>query len=114
MRRSSIMSGFENEDQKAMASGMLVQKAVHGNSDIPAGALERNTISSVRNGREYALDSAAENAGYEPTDTSSLPMTRIDAAKLIRALQHLEGIAKRQTPRIAVKAKGKILFLDVA
>jgi len=42
-------------------------------------------------------------------------MTRVDAAKLIRALQQqLEGLAKRQAPRIAVKAKGKILFLDVA
>jgi two-component system LytT family response regulator len=108
------MSGFENEDQKAMASGMLVQKAVHGNSDIPAGALERSTISTVRNRRDYALDAATENAGYETTDLPSLPMTRVDAAKLIRTLQQLEGIAKRQAPRIAVKAKGKILFLDVA
>jgi two-component system LytT family response regulator len=106
------MSGFE--DQKAMASGLLVQKAVDGNSDIPAGALERNTLPTVRNGREYALDSVQENAGYETTDLPSLPMTRVDAAKLIRALQQLEGIAKRQAPRIAVKAKGKILFLDVA
>src|SRR5215831_782830 len=114
MLRSSIMSGFENEDLKAMASGMLVQKAVHGNSDIPVGALERNTISTVRSRRDYALDSPPENACYEPTDISSLPLTRVDAAKLIRALQQLEGIAKRQAPRIAVKAKGKILFLDVA
>jgi two-component system LytT family response regulator len=108
------MSGFENEDQKAMASGMLVQEAVHGNSDIPAGALERSKLSTVRSRRDYALDSADENAGYETTDISSLPMTRVDAAKLIRALQQLEGIAKRQAPRIAVKSKGKILFLDVA
>ena len=108
------MSSFENQDQKAIASGMLVQKAVQGNSDIPAGALARNTISTVRSRRDYALDSAAENTGHETTDTSSLPITRVDAAKLIRTLQQLEGIAKRQAPRIAVKAKGKILFLDVA
>ena len=106
------MSGFE--DQKAMASGLLVQKAVDGNSDIPAGALERNTISTARSRREYALDVVAENAGYETIDIPSLPMTRVDAAKLIRALQQLEGIAKRQAPRIAFKAKGKILLLDLA
>jgi DNA-binding LytR/AlgR family response regulator len=108
------MSGCENQDQKAIAHEMLVQKAVHGNSDTPAGALERSTISTVRSRRDYALDSAAENACYEPTDISSLPMTRVDAAKLIRTLQQLEGIAKRQAPRIAFKAKGRILFLDLA
>ena len=109
------MSGFDNQDRKAIASGMLVPRVVHGNSDIPAGALETNTISTVGTGLDYALDAAAENASYEPTDISSLPMTRVDAAKLIRTLQQqLEGMAKRQAPRIAVKVKGKILFLDVA
>jgi DNA-binding LytR/AlgR family response regulator len=108
------MSGREVQDQKAIAREMVVQQAVHGNSDIPAGALERNMISTVRSRRDYALDSAAENACYEPTDISSLPMTRVDATKLIRTLQQLEGITKRQAPRIAIKAKGKILFLDVA
>jgi len=56
------MSSFENQDQKAIASGMLAQKAAHGNSDIPVGALERNTISIARSKRDYTLDSAAENA----------------------------------------------------
>jgi two-component system LytT family response regulator len=108
------MSGFENRDQKAIMSEMLVQRAVHGNSDSSAGALERNTVSTVRSRSDYAFDSAAENAGYEPTDLLSLPMTRVDAAKLIRTLQQLQGAANGQAPRIAVKAKGKILFLDVA
>jgi two-component system LytT family response regulator len=108
------MSGREIQHQKATAREMLVQQAVHGNSDIPAGALERKTISTVRSRRDYALDSVAENACYEPTDISSLPMTRFDATKLIQTLQQLEGIAKRQAPRIAFKAKGNILFLDLA
>ena len=42
------------------------------------------------------------------------PVTRVDAANLIRALQQLEVIAKRQAPRIAFKAKGRILFLNLA
>ena len=38
-----------------------------------------------------------------------------DAANLIRVLwQQLEITAKRQAPRIAFKAKGRILFLDLA
>jgi len=114
MRRGSILSSREIQDQKAIAREMLVQQAVHGNSDIPTGAPERITISSVRSRQDYALDSAAENACDEPTDISSFPMTRVDAATLIRTLQQLEGIAKRLAPRIAIKAKGKILFLEVA
>ena len=47
-------------------------------------------------------------------DTSLLPLTRVDAANLIRVFRQLEVIAKRQAPRIAFKAKGKILFLDLA
>jgi DNA-binding LytR/AlgR family response regulator len=83
-------------------------------NDISAGALERSTISTVRSRGDYALDPAAENTSYEPSDLSSLPMTRVDATKLIRTLQHLAGMAKQRAPRIAIKAKGKILFLDVA
>jgi DNA-binding LytR/AlgR family response regulator len=37
-----------------------------------------------------------------------------EAANLIRILRQLEVIAKRQAPRIAFKAKGRILFLDLA
>jgi DNA-binding LytR/AlgR family response regulator len=47
-------------------------------------------------------------------DTSLLPVTRVDAASLLRALQQLEVIAKRQAPRIAFKAKGRIILLDLA
>jgi two-component system LytT family response regulator len=47
-------------------------------------------------------------------DTSVLPVNRMDAANLIRVLRQLEVIAKRQAPRIAIKAKGRILFLDLA
>src|SRR5215467_14582363 len=83
-------------------------------NDIPAGALERSTVSTVRSRRDYVLDPAAENARWEPTDLSSFPMTRVDATKLIRTLQQLAGMAKQKAPRIAIKAKGKILFLDVA
>ena len=108
------MSGREIQDQKVMTREMFVRQAVRVNADIPAGALERNRVSTVTSRRDYALDSAAENAGYEPTDKSSLSITRVDATKLIRTLQQLEGIAKRLAPRIAIKAKGKILFLEVA
>ena len=43
-----------------------------------------------------------------------LPVIRVDAANLMRVLRQLEVIAKRQAPRIAFKAKGSILLLDLA
>ncbi len=42
------------------------------------------------------------------------PAPAVDAANLIRVLRQLEVIAKREAPRIAFKAKGRILFLDLA
>lgn len=56
----------------------------------------------------------AEDELYESADTLLLPVTKVDAASLIRALRQVEIIAKRQAPRIAFKAKGRILFLDLA
>jgi two-component system LytT family response regulator len=64
--------------------------------------------------REDTFESTAEDGFYEPVDTSLLPVTRVDAANLIRALQQLDVTAKRQAPRIAFKAKGRILLLDLA
>jgi DNA-binding LytR/AlgR family response regulator len=42
------------------------------------------------------------------------PVTRVEAANLMRVLRQLEILAKRRSARIAFKTKGKILFLDLA
>jgi DNA-binding LytR/AlgR family response regulator len=68
---------------------------------------------SIKGRRDCTLESPAEGGFYEPADTL-FPVTRVDAANLIRVLRQLEVIAKRQAPRIAVKAKGSILFLNLA
>jgi len=91
-----------------------IQQAVHSDADVPVVALEGNTHSTVESRQEYALESDAENTCYHSTDLSALPVAVADTAKLIRTLRQLEAIAKRQAPRIAIKEKGKILFLDVA
>jgi DNA-binding LytR/AlgR family response regulator len=106
------MGGPKIQDQKAIAREMLVQQAAHAN--VPASPLPGDTMCSVESGRDYTLASTAEDRFHEPADTSLLPVTRVDAANLIRALQQLEVIAKRQAPRIAFKAKGRILFVDLA
>jgi DNA-binding LytR/AlgR family response regulator len=64
-----------------------------------------------------SADADVSTAGeglYEPVDTSLVPVTRIDAANLVRVLRQLEIIAKRQAPRIAFRVNGRILFLDLA
>ena len=108
------MSAREIPEQKAMAREMFVQQAAHASADLSASPQRGATICSIKSRRDYTLESTAEHGLYEPADTSLLPVTRIDAANLIRALRQLEVIAKRQAPRIAFKAKGRILFLDLA
>ena len=108
------MSGPKTQDQKAITREMIVQQAAHAGGDVSASPLPGDTICSIKSKRDYALESKTEDRFYEPADTSLLPVTRVDAANLIRALHQLEVIAKRQAPRIAFKARGKILFVDLA
>src|SRR5271170_5443452 len=103
------MSIREIQHQKAIAREMLV----HANADVSASPLRGATICSTKSSRDFTLESTADEF-CEAADTSLLPVTRLDAANLMRVLRQLEVIAKRQAPRIAFKAKGRILFLDLA
>jgi len=101
------MSAREIQDEKAIARETFVQQAVYANADVSASPLRGATICSTKSRRDYTLD-------YEAADTSLLPVIRVDAANLMRVSRQLEVIAKRQAPRIAFKAKGSILLLDLA
>jgi DNA-binding LytR/AlgR family response regulator len=107
------MSANESQDQKAIAREIFVQEVAHAKADVSVSPGE-DTICSVKSRQDYRLESTAEDGLYEPADTSLLPLTRVNVSNLTRVLRQLEGIAKRQAPRIAFKAKGKILFLDLA
>jgi two-component system LytT family response regulator len=107
------MSAREIQDQKAIAREMFVQQAAHTNAEVSAGPPLGDTICSIKSRRDYTRESTADGF-YEAADPSLLPITRGDAANIIRALQQLEVIAKRQAPRIAFKAKGRILLLNLA
>jgi DNA-binding LytR/AlgR family response regulator len=103
------MSAREIQDQKTIAPEMFAQQAAHAHADVSASPLRGATIC----GRDYTLESTAEEF-CEAADTSLLPVIRADAANLMRVLRQLEVIAKRLAPRIAFKAKGRILLLDLA
>ncbi len=107
------MSAHENQDQKAIAGEMFVQHAP-ADAGVSASALRGDAISSIRSSLDCSLPSTAQNGFYELTDTSLLTVPRFDPANLILVLRQLEDIAKRRAPRIAFKAKGRILFLDLA
>lgn len=107
------MSTREIQDQKAIARELFVQHAP-ANAAVSASAPRGDAISSIKRNQDYSLEPTAANGIYEAAASSLLPVTRVDAANLIRVLRQLEVMARRQVPRIAFKAKGKILFLDLA
>jgi two-component system LytT family response regulator len=108
------MSAHVIHDRKAMMREMFVQQAAHDNADVSSRSLQEDAIRPIKSRREYALESTADRGFYEPVDRSLQPVTRVEAANLIRVLRQLEGIAKRRAARIAFKTKGRILFLDLA
>jgi DNA-binding LytR/AlgR family response regulator len=111
--RDSIMNARKIKDQKGIAREMFVEQAAHAKADVSASPPSGDTICSIKSKREDTLESAADEF-CDAADPSLPPVTRVDAANLIRALHQLEVIAKRQAPRIAFKAKGSILFLNLA
>ena len=110
------MSAREIQDEKAIAREMFVQQVALANADVSTSALRGATICSTKS-RWDTLESTADEF-CEATDTSLLPVIRVDAANLMRVLRQLEVIARRiaerQAPRIAFKANGSILLLELA
>ena len=108
------MSAHDLQEQKAIAREMLVQQAAHANADGSASLLREDAICSITSRQGYALESTHGEGFYEPRDPSLQPVTRVEAANLMRVLRQLEIAAKRRAARIAFKTKGRILFLDLA
>ena len=105
------MSARTIEDQ-ALVRETFVQQAAHADADPPAGPRRGAAMFSTKSKRSYALEET-EDQFLEAADTSLLPVIRVDAASLMRVSRQLESIAKRQAPRIAFKANGSILLLNL-
>jgi DNA-binding LytR/AlgR family response regulator len=106
------MGANEMQDHKVITREIFVQQATHANADVSLGSLRRPTICSAECRRDYTHKSTADEF-CEAVDTSLFPAVRVDTSNLMRVLRQLELVAKRQAPRIAFKAKGRILFLDL-
>ena len=107
------MSARDIHEEKAIARELFVQQAAHGNTNVSTSLLRGAMTCSTKSRGDYTRESSAD-AFCEGANTSLLPVIRVDTANLMRALQQLEVIARRQAPRIAFKAKGSILLLDLA
>ena len=105
------MSARTIQDQ-SIARKTFVQQAAHADADDPASPLRGPAMFSTKSKRGYT-PGAIEDQFFEAADTSLLPVIRVDAASLMQVSRQLESIAKRQAPRIAFKAKGSILLLNL-
>jgi DNA-binding LytR/AlgR family response regulator len=107
------MSARAIQDQKAIARETFVHQAAHANADVSVSPLRGTTIYTTESRQDYTRESTADEF-CEAADTSLLPVIQVAAANLMRVLRQVEVIAKRQAPRIAFKARGSILLLDLA
>jgi two-component system LytT family response regulator len=107
------MSIREIQDHQALAGEMFVQHATHAGADNSVRPLREAAICLPMSRQDYTLESAMDEF-CETADTSLLPVIRFEAANLVRLLRQMEAIVGRQAPRIAFKAKGSILFVDLA
>jgi DNA-binding LytR/AlgR family response regulator len=105
------MSAREIHDHRTIAD-ILVPEAAHANAEVSASPVREAKICFTKSKQDYTLESTADEF-CEAADTSLLPPIRTDAANLMRVLRQLEVMAKRQAPRIAFKAKGSILLLNL-
>jgi DNA-binding LytR/AlgR family response regulator len=77
-----------------------------------SGPTNGDNKSAFESKPDWSLSPAAETEQREPLKTAKTDKT--DRASVIGLAQQLELLAKRQTPRIAAKAKGKIFIMEMA
>jgi DNA-binding LytR/AlgR family response regulator len=104
-----IMNARELRDH--IARDMFVRHIANAHTDVSAGAVRR-TILSVSDKRDSIFESTAKDRAHEPANSALHSVSPVEA-KLIRILRELEVIARPQAPRIAFKAKGRILFVEL-
>ena len=111
--RRSIANRRGIPDEQSAAREMVVPQGAYEITSLPARRLREATIYSTSRRQDFALEQTPVEFDAA-ANTSLLPVIRIEAADFMRVWRQLEVIAKRQSPRIAFKAKGSIILLDLA
>ena len=106
------MGASDIQDQTAIAREMFVPQTAHADADVSPSLLRESTICPTRSRGDYTIESTTDEF-CGATDTSLLPAILVDA-NLMRGLLQPGVIAKGQAARIAFKANGRIVFMDLA
>ncbi len=109
----SSMSTREIHDRRNAAGEMLAQQAAHRNAAASPGPLRSAPVRPAGSIQDSSHKSIAD-AFCGAAESSPPPLNHVGAANLVRVSRQAETIAKRQAPRIAFKARGRIIFLDLA
>lgn len=88
------------------------RQAGNADADAPAGPLRAAAIVSTKSKGGYN-PGATEDKFVAAAGTSLSSVIRVDAASLMRVSRQLESVVNRQGPRIAFKARGTILLLNL-
>ena len=101
----------EHEERFFQSSGMVpvivLQQPTHHRLSVSTSMDNKNTIVPVESKLDGSPASATEMELREPT-------SRNEGSSAVGVVQQWELPAKRQLPRIAVNAKGRIFFIEVA
>lgn len=96
-------------DGSDLATLMVLQQVIPRGPSLPDSTDDRNTIAPFDGRSIPSPASAAETKLPESPKTAER-----DHAGVLGLLRQLELLEKRQPPRIAVKAKGRIFFFEIA
>jgi|SRR5579871_70479 len=105
------MSARHTQDQKGVEGETFVPQLAHTDEGVSLNTRQADAIVSGNGIRDHSFESTARKNFY--VDTLSSLVSRVDAATLIRLLRRFDIIAKQHEPRIAFKAKGRILFVSL-
>ncbi len=105
------MSAHANQEQVAISRDIFSAESTPPSTGESAKSVRGTPI--YPKGPDYRLEPTAQRAG-EIADAFLLRLNRSDAGYLVGVLRQLGVVAELQTARIAFKAKGNILFLNLA
>lgn len=105
------MSARTIPDQ-AIARNAFVQQVAQTDADGPSPPPQGAEVFSTSSKRGHRLETT-EDQCFKTANPPLPSVIRVDAASPLRVPGQLESIAKRQGPRIAFKAKGTILLVNL-
>src|SRR5215469_16054155 len=105
----SMMNARPIQDHKTIVSETFVQPPDYGNS--VASPLQENTMANSEMGTDCVLDSAGvEKQRRNPFD-NAFSLGKV--SRFMGSAHQIELRAQSQSPRIAFKVKGRIIFMDL-